>query len=213
MLVDWQPNFENPENISQFPNLARNPNLIIRNWQKNYQNPLPSHPCPEANMAPAAQQFVKDPFKGNINPGTSEGAKLDLKATASIPDDDKFVINISSAQKFVDMVTKDATNFGWGALVRAIPSDDAGGVKNILVDHRDITLDMIKKQAYKTWGNYQANYATPVPKEQDLEVLDPAANAEQRVPFYCRVSSRMIAKRIIGYLKMSDWECWDMRNI
>ena len=58
----------------------------------------------------------------------------------------------------------------------------------------------------KTWGIYQADYATPVPDDQDLQVLDLAANAEQKAPFFRRVCSRMIAKRIIGYLKLSDWE-------
>ena len=60
----------------------------------------------------SVKQFVDDPFGGNIIPGTSEGVKLYLKATASILEDDKFDINITSAQKFVDMVTKDANNFG-----------------------------------------------------------------------------------------------------
>ena len=98
----------------------------------------------------------------------AEGAKLYLKATASISQDDKFEINITSAQKFVDVVTKDANTFGWRSLVREIPSDGNGDTKNILVDHRDITFDMIKKQAYKTWSNYMADFNTPVPDTQDL---------------------------------------------
>ena len=154
----------------------------------------------------AAAQFVDDPFKGNINPGTSDGAKLYLKATASTKEDDKIEINITSAQKFVDMVTKDTNNFGWGSLVRAIPFDVAGATKNLLIEHRDIDFAMIKKQAYKTWGNHQADFDTIVPENQELEELDPAAIEAHRVPFYRRVRSRMIAKRIIGYLKLSDWE-------
>ena len=143
---------------------------------------MDQNPIANINMA-AALQFVDDPFKGNINPGTAEGAKLYLKASASISDDDKFEINITSADKFVDVVTKDANTFGWGSLVRAIPSDDNGDTKNILVDHRDITFNMIKKQAYKTWGNYMADFITPVPDTQDLQALDPAANQDQRDPF------------------------------
>ena len=65
---------------------------------------------------------------------------------------------------------------------------------------------MIKKQAYKTWGNHLVDFDTPVPKDQDLQELNPAANPDQRDPFYRKVRSRMIAKRIIGYLKLSDWE-------
>ena len=41
--------------------------------------------------------FVSDPFQGNINPGTSDGAKLYMKATTSIDDEDKFNVNISNA--------------------------------------------------------------------------------------------------------------------
>ena len=154
----------------------------------------------------AAAQFVDDPFKGNINPGTSDGAKLYLKATANTAEDDKFEITITSAQKFVDMVTKDTNNFGWGSLVRAIPFDVAGATKNLLIEHRDIEFAMIKKQAYKTWGNHQADFDTVVPEIQELEELDPAAIEAHRVPFYRRIRSRMIAKCIIGYLKLADWE-------
>ena len=205
LLVNWQPHFENPENIQQFQNLPRDPAL---NQNRNRLRPrthLEQNTIANDNMA-AALQFVDDPFKGNIYPGTAEGAKLYVKATASISEDDKFEINITSAQKFVDVVTKDANTFGWGLLVRAIPSDGNGETKNILIDHRDITFEMIKKQAYKTWGNYRADFDTPVPNTQDLQELDPAANQDQRDPFYRRVRSRMIAKRIVGYLKLSDWE-------
>ena len=204
MLADRVPEFENHENIAQFQNPPRN---LIENRRRYNLRPQPrpvTNQIQNQNMA--AAQFVDDPFKGNINPGTAEGAKLYLKATASIAEDDKFEINITSAQKFVDVVTKDANTFGWGALVRAIPSDANGETKNILVDHRDITFEMIKKQAFKTWGNNQADFNTPVPDAQNLEVLDPAANAAHQDTLYRRVRSRMIAKQIIGYLKLSNWE-------
>ena len=72
MLVNRQPRFENLENIAQFPNLTRNPNLNIRNRQRNQLHPPPLSPRPAVNIAAAAQQYVDDPFKGNINPGTAE---------------------------------------------------------------------------------------------------------------------------------------------
>ena len=107
-LVNRQPNFQNQENISQ---LRNHPTESVLNNPIHQQHHVAEEQGQD-NMA-ATQQFVDDPFKGNINPSTSEGAKLYLKATASISDDDKFDINITSAQKFVDMVTKDANNFGW----------------------------------------------------------------------------------------------------
>lgn len=50
-----------------------------------------------ANRAVNNLIFVDDPYQGNINPGTTDGAKLYLKATAAIPEEDKFDLNISSA--------------------------------------------------------------------------------------------------------------------
>jgi len=45
-----------------------------------------------------------------------------------------------------------ANNVGWGALVRAVPSGVLGTLKNILIEHKEITADDLKRQAYKTWG-------------------------------------------------------------
>jgi len=107
---------------------------------------------------PAPVIFVVDPFKGNINPGTSEGSKLYTKATATIDDDEKFDLNIENAQKFLDHMTRDTNKFGWRILVRMVqtgPNDH----KNILIDHEDsITTKDIKRQTYKTWGNYLATF-------------------------------------------------------
>ena len=71
-------------------------------------------------MLPRQMVFVDDPFKGNINPGTSDGAKLYMKATSAINEDEKFDINIKNAQKFLDHVNRDTNNFGWGILVRTV---------------------------------------------------------------------------------------------
>ena len=56
--------------------------------------------------------FVDDPYHGDINPGTTAAAKFYLKATAAISEDDKFDLNISSAQKFLNFMRRDANNFG-----------------------------------------------------------------------------------------------------
>ena len=58
------------------------------------------------------QVVVDDPYQGDINPGTIDGAKLYLKATASIPEEDKFDRKISTAAKFLDHMRRDANSFG-----------------------------------------------------------------------------------------------------
>jgi len=171
-------------------------------------NPVGNAP-PVAPPVLAAQPpqliFVDDPFKGRINPGTSEGAKLYMKATAKIDEDDKFDVNIENAQKFLDKMTRDTNTFGWGVLVRTVQVD-AQTQKNILKDHKDISEADIKRQAYKTWGNHAADFLTPVPDTYDLEHIDPAQIPAHREIFFRRVRSRMIAKRIVAYLKTADYE-------
>jgi len=95
--------------------------------------------------------------------------------------------------------------FGWGPLVRVIPVSDTE-TKNLLKEHRDISEEDIKKQAYKTWGNHTATHATVLPADFTLQDIDPANVATDQVVFYCRVRSRMIARRAIGYLKSADYE-------
>ena len=67
-------------------------------WNINYPVNNPTWNQAKANHAPNLV-FVDDPFKRNINPRTSEGAKLYMKATASIEDDNKFNNNIKNAPK------------------------------------------------------------------------------------------------------------------
>lgn len=186
------------QNVPQIRNQARN--QPVQNRNLNQQRILRM-----AQQQPAAI-FVDDPYHGDINPGTTDGAKLYLKATTAIKEDEKFDLNISTAQKFLDLMRRDSNNFGWGALIRAIPEADANTNKNLLKDHKVLTEEHMKRQAYKTWGNQAAVFNTPVPDGHDLEDLDPANNQAHRPAFFRRVRSRMIAKRIMGHLKTADME-------
>jgi len=185
------------QNVPQIRNQARN--QPVQNRNLNQQRILRM-----AQQQPAAI-FVDDPYHGDINPGTTDGAKLYLKATTAIKEDEKFDLNISTAQKFLDLMRRDSTNFGWGALIRAIPEADANTNKNLLKDHKVLTEEHMKRQAYKTWGNQAALLNTPVPDGYVLEDLDPANNQAHRPAFFRRVRSRMIAKRIMGHLKRPIW--------
>ena len=149
--------------------------------------------------------WTDDPFRGNIQPGTTEGQKLYLKAIAKINDDDKYEVNIENAQKCLDDMSKDANNFGWGRPFRHIQVSDTD-FKDLFKDHKDIKAEHIKKQAYRTWGNHVADFATLVPNGYDLQEIDPANNQDHQAIFFQRVRSRMIAKRIMNYLKSSDLE-------
>ena len=174
-------------------------NLFEQQRQNIHQIPI--------NMAAAVPpvEFIDDPFHGNINPGTKTGAQLYLKATAAISEEDEFDLNISSAQKFLDLMTQDADAFGWGALVRSVVTGN-NQTKDLLIEHKMITLEQIKRQAHVTWVNHNLANADPVPEALNVTALDPANDQNHRAPFYRRVKSRMIAKRILGRLKAADYK-------
>ena len=81
-------------------------NTQIQNSQNNILRSVAERTM--ANQAAQNLVFVDDPYQGDINPGTTDGAKLYLKATASISDDEKFDLTISSAQKFFDLMRRDS---------------------------------------------------------------------------------------------------------
>ena len=194
-------NREHPQIIQNRHNLQEIENLMIPELNQHRQ-------LQHDNMASNNNQndnWTDDPFRGNIRPGTTEGQKLYLKAIAKIDDDDKYDINIENAQKFLDDMSQDANNFGWGKLVRHVQISITDH-KDLFKDHKDITFEHIKKQAYKIWGNYEAVFNTIVPQSYDLQEIDPANNIDHQETFFQRVRSRMIAKRIMNYLKSSDLE-------
>ena len=67
-------------------------------------------------------------------------------------------------------------------------------------DWVNITKEDIKRQAYRTWGNHLATFQDPIPQGYDLQIINPGQNVDHVQTFCRRVRSRMIAKRIIGYL-------------
>ena len=71
-------------------------------------------------------------------------------------------IKQESLQVFIDEVTTDAHNFGWGGLVCGIPYalnvTSGNEVKgNLLELYSQMSLEAILKQVYKTLGNFNAN--------------------------------------------------------
>ena len=110
-----------------------------------------------SNSSPVT--FVMDPYQGKINPASSDGAKLFLKATQELAE--KLEVKAEKSQLFIDQVTTDAQNFGWGGLVYGVPYliDGTGQeVKgNLLELYSQMDLKVILTQANKTWGNKNAD--------------------------------------------------------
>ena len=162
------------------------------------------------NTTTKTETFVTDPYQGNINPGSSDGAKLYKTATEALPDGKKIEIILKNAHLLLRQLIDDANRFGWEDLFFGIPKDNIGGKYSLDNDSQRITKEMILKQAYKTWGNKDATFADAVPDDKIVEALAPETDASHRSNFYRRVKSKMMALRVKGYMTAADWE--NLRN-
>ena len=85
--------------------------LIPQNQIQNFQN-FRNQIVTNATATRNSTVYYSDPFQENIDPTSSDGAKLYLKAIAELKDDEKFEINITNAQKFLDQLEIDTENYG-----------------------------------------------------------------------------------------------------
>ena len=149
--------------------------------------------------APAPVVWITNAYLGDINPGTSEGAKLFNKATST--PDSLLTINQKNARDIYATFELDASDFGWGPLVGRVSV--TGGVnpqrKSILTEANEITLEHVQKQARRTWGTPVA-FRNALPEDFEVEEIDPAGDEADRPTFYRRTRSLMIAKRILSSL-------------
>ena len=178
-------------------------------------NPQVEQPAPVPQPAPPQQQilhpqqqpqvftFGVDPFENDINPATSEGQKLFLKATTERIT--KLTVSQQHVTKFMSAMEADSNSFSWGELVNLIPIS-VTDTKSLLTEYDEITLDHVKSQAYKVWGNHLATVVDPLPDTFIVENIDPVNNMDHRKIFYLRVRSKMIAKRLQHSIDTASWE-------
>ena len=145
--------------------------------------------------------FVRNPYLGDVNPGTAEGLKLYSKAIE--PPKTKLEINQYNSGDIMTMFEKDASDFGWGPAINSVPVDDATPptTKSILLSAREINLECVQKMARRTWGELAGMLWTdPIPAILTVFHIDPAVNVAQRPQFYRQTRSIMIAKRLTASL-------------
>ena len=149
--------------------------------------------------------YVEYPFSVRINPGTTEGLKLYMKAIADramIED-----ISQSNVKAAMLMFTSDAHDFSWGELVHRVESDDTGThFSSILKNYNKLTVADLQKQALKTFCDKSSTYSSNIPVNFTVETLSPATDTGDIVIFYRRTKSAMISKRIKSSITTSSWE-------
>ena len=173
-------------------------------YSSNIQNSDSSDTSIEDNIM-ADEVFTSNPYAGNINPGTTAGAKLFHHGTVERSETDLLSAKVSTAKEFIDSMRQDATAFSWGILTSKIEHASFGGdTKNVLVDFTDLDVDKVRSHMGKIFfhatdpipSNYTANTMFSI----DCNAADNTIKTDSRQIFYKRVRANMIGRRIIGSL-------------
>ena len=175
----------------------------IQGWAAEEQV-LPSRNVPIFPTV-AMTTFISDPFEGDINPGETNGQKLFTLATAERSKDSKIVISQENAATVMNLLRQDSNSFGWSILTGCI-SNSAGTMLSILENSHLLTLDLVKKQAARTFFDLSFDINLDLPDPLVSSPFDPASgDADHLSMFYRRSRSRMIAKRLQNSLTATSW--------
>ena len=170
-------------------------------------------PAPARARAPPARgrKFLTNPYEGDIDPSDEKyGLNLFMKAIEPRPPALTVEVSQKYAKELLQMFEADSTSFAWGELVHTIPiAQDTQGLvtvsKSVIRNYTEVTLDQVKLQALKIWGDKKATLTSRFPTNLIVEDLDPENSILDHKTFFLRVRSRMIAKRIEGSITVASW--------
>ena len=148
--------------------------------------------------AMAAINYQMDPYDGDINPGTTEGAKLFSKATQARSE--LLTLTQEKAKEILSAFEDDAREFGWGTMVhkvQVVADLDNDLKRSIFKDYRSVKLFHVKKAAERRWGNATSPFEDPVPTTLAINTIAPSTVPEDRPVFFARIKATMIAARIL----------------
>ena len=184
----------------------QNINRLLRSQIRRFRRGEEHLPLNEIiNQSAVMAIFLSDPFEGKINPGESNGQKLFTLATAERSKESKITISQDQAVNVMNLFRQDSNSFGWGILTGCIETED-GKKLSILEDSHLLTLELVKKNAMRTFFSPTSDISAALPDKLESSTIDPAAgNAAHLDMLYRRTRTRMIAKRIQNSLTPTSW--------
>ncbi len=163
----------------------------------------------DASSTSAAEEFIIDPFAGDINPGTTRESKLFLEATAPVVDLSKrLTATVENQHEIVSYIKRFAARFHFGSQVLRIKCTRNGAAtdRSLLSSSQEITVNECILQASRIWGGVQDGSNT-IPTDSngaysmklvDISIYSTSSDAEKKV-FFSRVRSQIISKFIRGH--------------
>ena len=127
--------------------------------------------------------YLTNPLHCDINPGTTEGAKL-YNLAIKAPEE-KLCIAQKNARAIQAAFEEDANNVGWGTLSGTVKLDGVnhGPTRNIITHTCELTLKMVQKHARTTFGTLDP-WGNDLPATFLVRTIDPATHAAQHPVFY-----------------------------
>ena len=148
--------------------------------------------------------FLSDSFEGDINPGMVDGAKLFASATKNRTKENLLTITQSKITDIMATFRHDSNMFCWGKLINMI-DDNKGGRVRIMEDFNLCNLKLAQAEAARTW--FKHDHKNDDPYTHTLMVaFDPDTDSDDKLMFFCRVRSKMIAKRTKSSLSSASWK-------
>jgi hypothetical protein len=149
--------------------------------------------------------YAANPFATDINPGTTEGAKLFLVATKSIADEkDRHPLTIGKQVEILDALRDAHGKYAWGSVLQVpINGDEDASTKDILFDLNSLTETLVREY---TNGFFKARDNRDLPTSRtnpNTFAISPATDANDRPIFHKRVRLNMIGRWILGAFNKS----------
>ena len=107
-------------------------------------NPLPTvqearmsseSPSLNQNDSDSEEEFILDPYQGDINPGNAAGSVLFNKATEGVESAKRVDVSLDNEKKVRTHCEDLCSKFGWGKLIHLVPDKD-GKPRSMLREHQ-----------------------------------------------------------------------------
>ena len=155
---------------------------------------------PEMSDGSEEEVFILDPYYGDINPGTSAGRYLFNKATAQLDHSKRIHVSIENSKKVKSYLEELASTYGWGELVHQV-NDKNGKPRSIINEYKLLTVEDIQRQSLIYLAD---NTTLDVPLDKVCCPLLPNVIGRDKIKFYLKVRSKMIAKVINGHFTIAS---------
>jgi hypothetical protein len=160
----------------------------------------------------AKTRWVSNPNQGDINPGTSEGAKRFKAATTPLAEDKRLSVRVENSVKAISHLKHHAQLNSWQDSVIINVGTLANPIlKNVFDHHRDITLDQLKDNAWKSFGD-DPTIDRDKTASLHAKILDPNAFPAHETIFYSRVMLELIGQVILGHIDTNSMDTLSLQE-